>query len=125
MSVFIMCSNWFLTSNYDFFPRRKSCIRRNHQVKEDTLLFFQGLSLLLVFTSLFSTPEFTDFLPRSLGMTLAMVDVFRVLVFYCHAPTHCTFLGLSAPITLLTSDEMSYLFLFLMAGRAVLVYQDE
>lgn len=88
-------------------------------------LFFQGLSLLLDSRSLFSIPQFTDFLPRILGMTLGTVIMFGVPIFHHHALTQWTFLYPSALIALLASDKISSLSLSPMAGNTVLLYQDE
>ena len=78
-------------------------LRRNYRIKDYAILFLQGLSLLLVASSPFSIPKFTDFLPRILGVTVGNVNIFGVLIFHSHTPIHWTFLCVSGPVALLTS----------------------
>lgn len=114
----LLCSNWLKTLHFDFFPERDSCVRRNHKIKDYTILFLQGLSLLLVARSPW-TPWVHR--PSAKGSGRRMISVFRLLIFHSDTPTHWIFPCMSALNDLLTSDKISSLFGLPTAGNAVLL----
>lgn len=123
------CLYWFVPigcqPQINIFPPWKGIIRRKKSPGWRLYsLFFQGLSALLVSRSLFSIPEFTDFLPRILGMTLERSSCLESR-YFIGTLTQWTFPYPSALIALLTSDELSSLSLSPMAGNTELLYQDE